>query len=52
MMKKYIAPEMEISKFAAEDVITTSVIEPTATIKFDAADPSYDFGAGAEYKTF
>lgn len=54
MMKKYIAPEVEISKFTAEDIMTGSspVVEPTAAIKYDSADPSYDFGSGATYGEF
>lgn len=49
-MKKYIAPEMEIAKFAAEDIITTSTpvtIEP-------AANSTYNFSVSqdAEYGTF
>ena len=51
-MKKYSAPEMEIAKFAAEDIITASATEPTVAIKYDSADPSYDFGSGATYTEF
>ncbi len=50
MMKKYITPEMEISKFAMEDVITTSAETPA--IKYDELDPSYQFAADADYGTF
>ncbi len=52
-MKKYIAPEMEIAKFAAEDVITTSVVEPKIT--FNTEKPSYNFEGltdAAVYDTF
>ena len=49
-MKNYIAPEMEIAKFAAEDVITTLIVAPA--IKFNESDPTYNFRAGASYDTF
>ena len=44
---------MEIAKFAAEDVITASVTEPTVAIKFDEGDASYNhFSATATYNEF
>ena len=50
-MKKYIAPEMEIAKFAAEDIITTSATEPA--IKYDENYANYNsFSEGATYGTF
>ena len=30
-MKKYIMPEMKISKFTAEEIIMTSTVDPTKT---------------------
>ena len=38
-MEKYVAPEMEIVKFEAEDVITTSC---TADLNFCASDAPDD----------
>ncbi len=52
-MKKYIAPEMEIAKFAMEDIITNST--PVVTNKItEAANESYTFNVSnaAEYDTF
>ena len=48
-MKKYIAPEMEIAKFAAEDIITAS----TPVIKYDENYANYEgFSDQATYGTF
>ena len=47
-MKKYIAPEMEISKFAAEDIITAS----TPAIEYDEQNASYSFNSSAIYNEF
>ena len=52
-MKNYKAPELEVSRFAAEDIITTS----QATVKLTAVDGSYDFdetatGATMSYGEF
>ena len=35
-MKKYIAPEMNVTKFDVEDVITTSITAPTDPVYGDA----------------
>ena len=55
-MKKYIAPEMEISKFAAEDIMTgssTPVEPPVTTGITPASDLHYkSFGEDATYGTF
>ena len=54
-MKKYIAPEMEIAKFAAEDIITASTTPdvPVEEKITPASDLHYSgFGANAEYGTF
>lgn len=37
-MKKYITPELEVSKMDVEDVITTSVA--SNTLVFDTSDPT------------
>ena len=45
-MKKYIAPEMEIAKFAAQDIITASTPDaPVTNYIQPAADESYSFGS-------
>ncbi len=41
-MKNYIAPEMEITKFAAEDIMTTSNQDPSQIIATASADVSAD----------
>ena len=41
-MKNYIAPEMEITKFAAEDIMTTSNPTPTQVINGGEATVSAD----------
>lgn len=53
MMKKYIAPEMEIAKFAAEDIMTGSSPVVTPAIKYDANYANYEgFSDHATYGTF
>ena len=42
-MKNYKAPELEVIRFAAEDIITTS----QAAVKLTVADGSYDFDENA-----
>ena len=42
MEKKYITPEMEITEFEAEDVITTS----TMGMPTDSETPGQDGGSG------
>lgn len=44
-MKNYKAPELEVIRFAAEDIITTSGGQ--ATVKLTVADGSYDFDENA-----
>ncbi len=56
-MKKYIAPEMEIAKFAMEDIITVSGgTQPPVTSEItEAANASYTFEgltSAAVYDTF
>ena len=53
-MKKYIAPEMEIAKFAAEDIMNGSSVEPPVTTGItQASDLNYkSFSDEAQYGTF
>ena len=56
-MKKFVAPEMEISKFAMEDIITVSgggtVIPPVTAGITTAADLQFKgFSADATYGEF
>lgn len=53
-MKKYIAPKMEISKFAAQDIVTVSGNDPVVSKITPATNESYTFNvsAAAEYDTF
>lgn len=55
-MKKYIAPEMEIAKFNAQDIITVSGggnTEPAGAIVYNEANSNYSgFSEDATYGKF
>ena len=44
-MKKYIAPELEMLNFNAEDVITTSAVAPATGLINKTGDASYTLTA-------
>ena len=44
-MKKYIAPELEMLNFTAEDVITTSATDPVPGLINKTGDESYTLTA-------
>lgn len=49
-MKKYFAPELNVTKFDVEDVITTSIVADTAAIYFDSGEnKNVDHAATVDY---